>query len=160
MSWTLKKEDGDILVENSTGQVRRIFNEEKATQDVADVLMTDLDPERKFGSNLSKIPGQSSGPNILSPFGNIRIQDECRNSIQRLIDIQNNDGNLSRGEAIEELYDIRVIKTNRTDYLFNLRVKLYEISEPRNFNFKMLLGHQLLSSNKRNFSNFGSDDFT
>lgn len=159
MSWTLKKENGDIFVSPDTGRPVRVFNEEKTSQDVADILMTEFDPERSFGSKLPKLPGEVQRPTVLGPFGAARVQDEVKDTIQRLISLQDEMRlKLAPTEAIEEIHDIQVYQINKTSYLFRLRVKLFSNREPRDFSFKIKLGHQFVSSNKRNLPGFFNSD--
>lgn len=152
MSKTLKKRDGDIVLQSSNGRPLYIQGIEKLSQDVPDALMTEYDPERGFGSqisNLDQINAKRSGPLGLINRGYIKTL--VREAIERLQQLQNTRvDQLTAFEAIKSIGTIRVIQVSRTGYIFFVDVTPYDGPDVIPTSFFIQLRHQFLPGAKPN----------
>lgn len=152
MSKTLKKRDGDIVVQSSNGRSYFVQGIEKLSQDTADALMTEYDPERQFGSQLSSIEqinSSKSGP--LGLIGRGRIKTLVRESLERLQVLQNSRlDQLTAFEAIKSIGTIRVYQLQRTGYIFFVNVVPQDGPDVIPTSFFIQLRHQFLPGAKPN----------
>lgn len=152
MSKTLKKRDGDIVLQSSNGRNIYIQGIEKLSQDVPDALMTEYDPERGFGSqisNLDQINSRKSGPMGLINRGYIKTL--VREAIERLQKLQKSRvDQLTSFEAIESIGTIRVIQFARTGYIFFVDVTPFDGPDVIPTSFFIQLRHQFLPGAKPN----------
>jgi len=153
MAKTLKKRDGDIVIQTSNGRPFYIDGIHKLSQDVGDALMTEYDPERKFGSqisNLDKINSQSNS-SALGLINRGYIKSLVRDAIERLVTLQNSRLNqLTSTEAIQTIGTVRVIQLSRTGYIFSVDVTPFSGPDVVPTTFLIQLRHQFLSSAKPN----------
>jgi len=151
MSRTLKKRDGDIVLQNSNGRPFFIEGIHKLSQDVADALMTEYDPERKYGSqisNLEQLNSQSRAPG-LGIINRGYIKTLVRDALERLVAIQKNAlGQLTSTEAIQTIGTIRVIQLSKTGYIFSVDVTPFSGPDVDSTTFLIQLRHQFLPSAK------------
>jgi hypothetical protein len=152
MSKTLKKRDGDIVLQSSNGRPYYIQGIEKLSQDVPDALMTEYDPERGYGSqvsNLDQINARRSGPLGLINRGYIKTL--VREALERLQQLQNTRiDQLTGFEAIKSIGTIRVIQFSRTGYIFFVDVTPYDGPDVIPTSFFIQLRHQFLPGAKPN----------
>jgi len=153
MSSTLKKRDGDIVFDDSSGRPILIEGIHKLSQDVADALMTEYDPERAYGSqlaNIENINAQSrSGP--IGLVGRGYIKTLVREAIERLQELQNTRlDQLTSFEAIETIGTIRVVQFSRTGYIFYVDVTPFDGPDVVPTSFLVQLRHQFLPNSKPN----------
>lgn len=152
MSKTLKKRDGDIVLQSSNGRFVFIEGIEKLSQDVPDALMTEYDPERGYGSqisNLDQINSRKSGPMGLINRGYVKTL--VREAIERLQQLQNaRIDQLTGFEAIQSIGTIRVIQLSRTGYIFFVNVTPFDGPDVIPTSFFIQLRHQFLPGAKPN----------
>jgi len=153
MARTLKKRDGDIVFDDSNGRPILIEGIHKLSQDVADALMTEYDPERSYGSqlaNIETINSQSrSGP--IGLVGRGYIKTLVREAIERLQELQNTRlDQLTSFEAIESIGTIRVVQFSRTGYIFYVDVTPFDGPDVVPTSFLVQLRHQFLPGSKPN----------
>jgi hypothetical protein len=152
MSKTLKKRDGDIVLQSSNGRPYYIQGIEKLSQDVPDALMTEYDPERGYGSqisNLDQINARRSGPLGLINRGYIKTL--VREALERLQQLQNTRiDQLTGFEAIQSIGTIRVIQFSRNGYIFFVDVTPYDGPDVIPTSFFIQLRHQFLPGAKPN----------
>ena len=151
MALTLKKRDGDIFVQSSNGRPFLVQGNEKLAQDASDALLTDYDPERGYGSNISSIETANAHRGIVGIFNRGFIRQEVRDSLERLqaLQLQRSD-QLTSFEAIEEIQAVRVYQTSRTGYVFVVNVVPFGGLDRIPTSFKVNLRHQFLTSSKPN----------
>jgi len=152
MATTLMKRDGDIVTQSSNGRQVMITGIHKLSQDVADCLMTEYDPERGYGSeiaDLDQINSRKSGPMGLVNRG--RIKSMVRDAIERLQQLQNTRVDQLTGfEAIQSIGTIRVIQFSRTGYIFFVDVTPHDGPDVIPTSFFIQLRHQFLPGAKPN----------
>lgn len=162
MSRTLKKRDGDVVVQTSNGQNILIGGIHKLTQDSGDALMTEYDPERKFGSqisNLEKLNSQSNSA-ALGMINRGYVKTLVRDAIERLRILQNTRvDQLSSTEAISTIGTVRVVQLSRTGYLFSVDITPSSGPDVSPTTFLVQMRHQFLASAKPNLPGaFLTDD--
>lgn len=151
MSKTLMKRDGDIVHQSSTGRPVFVEGIQKLSQDVADALMTDYDPERNFGSELSDLDRINRRSGVLGMISRGYIKTLVRDSIERLQQLQNTRvDQLTSFEAIKSIGNIRVIQFARTGYIFFVDVTPYDGPDKIPTSFFIQLRHQFLPGAKPN----------
>lgn len=151
MATTLKKRDGDIVVQNSNGRPYYVEGNEKLAQDCADSLLTDYDPERQYGSTVSSIETANSNRGIVGIFNRGFIRQSVRDALERLQALQlRRSDQLTSFEAISEIEAVRVYQTSRTGYVFVVNVVPFGGLDKVPTSFKINLRHQFLNSSKPN----------
>ena len=149
MSITLKKRDGDIVLQASNGRAFYIRGNEKLAQDVADSLLTDYDPERQIGSRLSRLENANSTRGVVGLFNRGFIRTEVRDTLERLQALQRRRSDqLDSFEAIEVIETIRVYQTSKSGYIFTVNVVPFGGRDRLPTTFKVNLRHQFLNSSK------------
>lgn len=151
MASTLKKKDGDIVLQASNGRPFFVEGNEKLAQDAADSLLTDYDPERQYGSTVSSIETANSNQAIVGMFNRGFIRQSVRDSLERLqaLQLQRSD-QLTSFEAIAEIEAVRVYQTSSTGYVFVVNVVPFGGLDKIPTSFKINLRHQFLNSSKPN----------
>jgi hypothetical protein len=149
MSITLKKKDGDIVLQSSNGRAFFIGGNEKLAQDSSDSLLTDYDPERGYGSTVSRIETANSGRGILGAFNRGFIRQSVRDSLERLQALQlRRSDQLTSFEAISEIEAVRMYQTSSTGYVFVVNVVPFGGLDKIPTSFKVNLRHQFLNTAK------------
>ena len=123
--------NGDLFIDSGTGKSQTITGPEKCSQDIGEVLLTLLIPEkssrsytafgRDYGSELPYIqaPMQFSGL-----VGRPLISKKIEESITRLKQFQHKDTQSTSDERIAKITQLNVQQRNTTDFIFNLVVEL------------------------------------
>lgn len=107
-------EDGDIYL-NSAGRGETISGADKASQDIAEVLLTPLDALRDFGSELADL----NVPEPVRVFaGRALISKKVDEAVQRLKRLQQTDTQSTADERIDKINRIIVEQINSTDFVF------------------------------------------
>lgn len=152
MSTTLMKRDGDLVVQSSNGRQVTIKGIQKLSQDVADCLMTEYDPERAYGSEISNLDQiNSSRSEALGMINRGRIKSMVRDAVERLQQLQNTRlDQLDGYEAIKSIGAIRVIRFSSTGYIFFVDVTPADGPDKIPTSFLIQLRHQFLPGAKPN----------
>ena len=159
MSKTLKKENGDIVIQESNGRPYTIGGIEKLTQEVADSLMITYDPSRDFGHELDQILGNNTRLSFLSVINSAYIRSRVEEAVYRLKAIQKTrPDQIDDFEAIEKIRDVKVYQTGSTDYNFIVDVTPVAGPDKNILSFSVKLSHQLLSTAKANLPGMSTDD--
>jgi len=145
MAKTLKKENGDLLIEESNGRLLYIEGIEKLTQEVADVLMTTYVPSRGWGSTLTSLIGATFRPNILNAIGEAFIQKAVEEAIDRLKQKQKQTNLASNYEMVESA-TVQVFRLDSTSYTFYLQVSPVAGPDVSPTAFQIKLSHQIPTS--------------
>lgn len=147
MSRTLKKQDGDIILEDSNGRPSLIEGIEKLTQDAADALLTTFDAERQFGSQVEEVAVNNSKPGVLPVFSRGFLRQAVRDALERLLALQRlRSDQLTSYEAIKEIGIVRVYQTSKTGYVFWVDITPFAGPDKATSSFKVHLRHQFLNS--------------
>ena len=113
MSKTLKKENGDIVIQESNGRPYTIGGIEKLTQEVADSLMITYDPSRDFGHELDQILGNNTRLSFLSVINSAYIRSRVEEAVYRLKALQKTrPDQIDDFEAIEKIRDVKVYQAS------------------------------------------------
>lgn len=159
MSKTLKKENGDIVIQESNGRPYTISGIEKLTQEVADCLMITYDPSRDFGHELDQILGNNTRLSFLSVINSAYIRSRVEEAVYRLKALQKTrPDQIDDFEAIEKIRDVKVYQTGSTDYNFIVDVTPVAGPDKNILSFSVKLSHQLLSTAKANLPGMSTDD--
>jgi hypothetical protein len=151
MSKTLKKIDGDIYLPTSNGRPEYIEGIEKLSQDTADALLTEYDPDRQFGSELASLNDQPVKSGVLGVFNKAFLMQRARDAIDRLRALQNlRQDQLTSFEAIKEVGTIRVFQISQTGYILWIDVHPMAGPDKAPTSFKVNLRHQFLNSAQPN----------
>jgi hypothetical protein len=114
MSTTIRMADGDIFI-NSAGRAELIDGANKASQDIAETLLTPLDALRDFGSELADL----NVPEPVRVFaGKALISKKVDEAVGRLQRAQETDTQSTAAERIKEVQRIVVKQINGTDFVF------------------------------------------
>lgn len=147
MSVTLKKADGDILIQGSNGRPSLIGGVEKLSQDLADCLMITYDPARDFGQELDTLIGVSSRHAFVNAINAATVRQRVEEAIQRLQSLQRSrPDQISDFESIERIKDIKVYPQGKTGYVFFVEVTPVAGPDVDQQKFTIRLGHQLLET--------------
>lgn len=114
MSTTIRMADGDIYI-NSAGRAETITGTNKATQDIAEVLMTPLDGLRDYGSELASL---DIPPQVSLFAGKSLLSKKIDEAIQRLKRKQEADPYITDDELIETINRLKIDQFNTGDFLF------------------------------------------
>lgn len=149
MSMTLKKRDGDIVLQSSNGRPFYVAGNEKLAQDVSDALLTDYDPERRYGSLITNVDTANSTRAIVGLFNRGFIRQNVRDALERLQALQRERSDqLDSFEALAEIEAVRVYQTSRTGYVFSVNVVPFGGLDKIPTSFKINLRHQFLNASK------------
>lgn len=153
MAKTLKKRDGDIVVQTSVGRNILIEGIHKLSQDCGDALMTEYDPQRQQGSQLAsleKINGKANSA-ALGLINRGYVKSLVREALERLKATQNSRvDQLTSTEAIATIGTVRVVQLSKTGYLFSVDVTPVSGPDTAPSTFLIQLRHQFLNSAKPN----------
>ena len=153
MSYTLKCDDGDLLV-NAAGGYVSIFGLEKVAQDIAESLLNNKDPDEETyynGSELYQIGNQTT---ILNTIGVEEwVHTMVMESMERLMDSQDEDNYIDEEESIDEIRELTVEQVGYFSWRFMLRV-LTESEQNIPMTFDITLAQQLPDSIAEEFDKF------
>lgn len=145
MSYTLKCDDGDLMVD-AAGRFFIVQGIEKCAQDVAESLLNNWDPEDITWFNGSEIYLIDADPRALDAISaEERIRLAVEEAIERLIDLQDDDDYADVDEIISEIRELWVRKLGGVSYGFFVKV----VTESEDFaplGFSITLNQQLPSS--------------
>ena len=116
MTATFRMVDGDIFFDVN-GRLDEIENFDKVSQDLAEVLLTLLDLDRDFGSELALTE--------TSPQFNIsesQVTSYVLDAVERLRGLQRTNQYTTQMEEIAAIEQIEVFKNDQTEILFGLSV--------------------------------------
>lgn len=116
MAKTFRMVDGDLFF-NVNGRIEEITDFDKVSQDIAEILLTDLDVQRDFGSELNLV---ASDPAF--NIGEQQVSSYVRDAIDRLRVLQRTNPTTTRQEEIAAIEGIEVHKNDQTEILFGLAV--------------------------------------
>lgn len=117
MASTFRMVDGDIFFDVN-GRLQTIEGFDKVSQDIAEVLLTDFDVQRAFGSEL---PLVASDPTF--NVGEQQAASYISDSVERLRAIQRTNPTTTKEEEIAIVESIEVHKNDQTEILFGLAVR-------------------------------------
>lgn len=107
----------------AAGKLQRIGNEEKLAQDVGDMLMSEYDPVRGTGCELTTKAKNLASPGVMDLFGDAFLARIVEDGVGRLQLMQEKDPRTSPTERIDPsktTIDIR--RPNKHEFLFFLSV--------------------------------------
>ena len=116
MTATFRMVDGDLFFDVN-GRLDEITNFDKVSQDLAEVLLTHLDIDRDFGSELALTDS--------SPQFNIsrsQVTSYVLDAVERLRGLQRTNQYTTQAEEIAAIEQIEVFKNDQTEILFGLSV--------------------------------------
>ena len=116
MTTTFRMADGDILFDVN-GRLETIDGVVKLSQDLAEVLLTEFDVDRDFGSELHLVE--------TDPAFNIseqQVTSFVSDAVERVQSLQRSNENTTRDEEIAAIDQIEVFKNKQTEILFGLAV--------------------------------------
>lgn len=116
MTATFRMVDGDIFFDVN-GRLEEIENFDKVSQDLAEILLTHLDIDRDFGSELALTD--------TSPVFNIsksQVTSYVLDAVERLRSLQRTNQFTTQSEEIAAIEGIEVYKNDQTEILFGLSV--------------------------------------
>jgi len=138
MSTTLRVFDGDIFL-NSAGRSESISGADKATQDIAEVLMTPLDSARDYGSELADL----NIPAAVEVFvGKSLVSRKIDEAIQRLKHLQEKDPYATDDETIDSINKLIVDSMGSGDFVFWVSVWLKNRQSTSDSILSVSLRHQ------------------
>jgi hypothetical protein len=159
MAKTLKKENGDIVIQESNGRPYKIGGIEKLTQEVADCLMVTYDPERDFGHELDQIMGNGTRMSFLNVINSAYIKNRVEEAVQRLKSLQKQrPDQIDNFEAIDKISDIKVYAIGATEYVFIVDVAPVAGPDKNPLTFEVKLAHQLLNTARRDLPGMDKSD--
>lgn len=151
MSQTLKKADGDLVIQDSNGRMYYIEGIEKLSQDVADCLMITYDPERDFGQELEQVLSHNTRSSFLNAINSAYIRQRVEEAIGRLQALQRSrPDQLTPYEAVDKINDIKVYPVGETGYAFVVDVSPVAGPDKNPMAFQVKLSHQMLDTAKPN----------
>jgi len=120
MTTTFRMADGDLFFDVN-GRLDAIGGAVKLSQDLAEVLLTEFDVDRDFGSELHLVE--------TDPSFNISEQQVAAfvaDAVERVQNFQRSNENTTRDEEIASIDQIEVNKNKQTEILFGLAVSTTE----------------------------------
>lgn len=145
MSTTLKMVDGDLAVD-SGGRHLSISGAEKVSQDIAESLLNNYDPEFPSYFNGSTLFAINEDPTANNDLGiQQAIHTAVEESISRLQGLQDLDPYVDDAERIDDILDLDVRKHGSTTWSFFLLTQV-DTEEQIPTNFTVSLLNQLPSS--------------
>lgn len=146
MSYTIKCDDGDMIME-STGRYRAVFGREKCAQDIAESLLNNYDEQFTMYYNGSTLYKVDQHPNLIGAIGAEEfIRTSVSDSIARLQDAQDNDDYVSEDEKIDHIAHLTVTQIGMMSYTFDLRAITESTEQVVVDDFTISLAQQLPSS--------------
>lgn len=161
MAQTLKKENGDLVIQESNGRMYYIQGIEKLTQDVADCLMVTYDPSRDFGQELDTVLSNNTRVSFLNVINASYIKARVEEAIARLKKLQQSrPDQLNDFEAIDTVSDVQVyILSGATDFAFVVDVTPVAGPDKNPQTFSVKLAHQLLNTARPNLPGMSVDSW-
>jgi len=120
MTTTFRMVDGDLFFDVN-GRLDAIDGAVKLSQDLAEVLLTEFDVDRDFGSELHTVETDPSF-NISEQQVSAFVAD----AVERVQALQRSNENTTRDEEIAAIEQIEVNKNKQTEILFGLAVSTTE----------------------------------
>jgi len=117
MAKTFKMVDGDLFFDVN-GRLDSIVDFEKVSQDIAEVLLTDLDLSRDFGSELNIV---ASDPSF--NISKQQVSSYVTDAVDRLRNLQRTNATTTRQEEIAVIETVEVHKNDQTEIIFGLAVR-------------------------------------
>lgn len=153
MSYTLKCDDGDLML-TTVGGYAVISGLEKVAQDIAESLLNNSDPDLEMYYNGSELYRIGEQPAMLHTIGVEEwIHTAVMESLDRLIDSQDEDSFVDEEESIDEIKELTVEQVGTLSWRFMLRV-LTESDQNVPMNFDITLSQQLPDSLADTFDKF------
>jgi hypothetical protein len=154
MSYTIKCDDGDLIMD-VTGRYRAIFGQEKCAQDIAESLLNNYESEFPMYYNGSSLYQIDYNPSFVDAIGaEAFIQASVSESVERLMDLQENDDYVDAAEKIDRVAQLSVQRIGMMTYTFYLHVVTEDDSNVTVDDFTISLAQQLPASLSQGFSNF------
>jgi len=116
MTTTFRMADGDILFDVN-GRLETIDGVVKLSQDLAEVLLTEFDVDRDFGSELHLVETDPSF-NISEQ----QVSSFVADAVERVQALQRSNENTTREEEIASIDQIEVQRNKQTEILFGVAV--------------------------------------
>ncbi len=101
MSWTLKVSNGQIVLNEATGQIQTVEGNRKAAQDIANVILLDFDAARQYGSYLTAIV-----QNRIPFASELLIRFYIADAIGKLMAKQEQDPDVTEDEKIVQIDEL------------------------------------------------------
>ena len=117
MTTTFKMSDGDLFFDIN-GRLEYVEGFEKVSQDMAEVLLTNFDVDRNYGTELVLVDS--------SPVFNIsqsQVTLYVTDAIERLRNLQRTSSYTTLQEEIASIESIEVFKNDQTEILFGVAVR-------------------------------------
>ncbi len=153
MSFTLKCDNGDLMVSAAGGYVV-ISGLEKVAQDIAESLLNNKDPDLETYYNGSELYRIGENTTLLDTIGVEEwVHTMVMESIDRLIDSQDEDAYVDEEESIDTIRELTVEKVGYLSWQFMLRV-ITESDQNIPMNFDITLSQQLPDSLAEEFDKF------
>jgi hypothetical protein len=127
MSTTLKVSNGDLDINEVTGMPSLISGVDKCSQDVAEVLMIDRKQTNRSGRAFRRAYGNELAslqtPMFFSGLvGKPLVARKVQEAIQSLIDMQDQDQNVTDDEHIDNIGRLMVEALDTTDFIYFVEV--------------------------------------
>lgn len=116
MATTFRMADGDIYFDVN-GRLSKVEGFDKLSQDLAEVLLTDLDLGRDYGSELTSV---TAGPVI--NVSETQVTSYVSDAVERLRTFQRSNPTTTIFEEIMSITQIQVFKNDQTEVTFGLEV--------------------------------------
>jgi hypothetical protein len=162
MSKSLKMARGDLYINRSTGASETVTGPQKASQDLAETLLT---PTKPFYESRAYIAFRKYSPygfdlaTVQIPYlysgvlGNVIVTKKVAEAVERLQSFQRSDAYATDDERIDTIDDIQVTQLSPNDFYFMLQVKLESSAVVSADIVPVDLTHQIP---KRNFGTLGT----
>ncbi len=152
MASTIRIDDGDIFIDQNTGQTEMLSGPQKTAQDLANALLTVLAPRtpnrssreltRQYGSEVADL---AAAPKVSGRLGNALIAKKIAECINRLAQQQRQDPRTTPDEQIARITTLRVEPISPTDFIYAVEVELQSGSKvARKVLVETKLDHQVL----------------
>lgn len=142
MSVTFKMDGGDFLLDGA-GRLVECQGIEKSAQDILESLLNNRDPTAPDwynGSELYRIDKLVASANGMGV--DVTIEQYCRDSIQRLMELQENDPYVDNDELIAEIQVLRALAIGNLTWAFFMKC-ITESQEPATVGFDVTAHQQL-----------------
>jgi len=116
MASTFRMVDGDLFFDIN-GRLNQIEGFDKVSQDIAEILLTEFDPDRDYGSELALTDS--------SPVFNVseaQVSSYVLDAVERLRNLQRTNPTTTLQEEIASIDQIQVFKNDQTEVTFGLAV--------------------------------------
>jgi len=153
MSYTLKCDNGD-LISDASGSYTSISGLHKVSQDVAEALLNNYDPEVVTYYNGSELYRVGEQTTILNTIGVEEwVHTMVMEAMDRLQDLQDDDEYIDEDESIEDVTELTVNKAGYLSWRFILRL-VTESADNIPLNFDISLSQQLPDDLAEEFNTF------